>query len=117
MTLYFSRRQMKGFALDLETRGLNDLDEKAHNLVELFIGNPQFIRLIYNDTANLSPDIGAAYYIQFMCGHAFRTRQRGVLGDNEWAGWMQWMKDAFRYGTIGKYWKETGMGAWFDPAF
>jgi hypothetical protein len=27
------------------------------------------------------------------------------------------MKNAFRYGTIGKYWKETGMGAWFDPAF
>jgi hypothetical protein len=43
MTLYFSMRQMKGFALDLETRVLNDLDEKAHDLVELFIGNPQWV--------------------------------------------------------------------------
>jgi hypothetical protein len=44
-------------------------------------------------------------------------RRRGVLHDNEWAGWMEWMKNAFRYGTISNYWKETEVVSWFDPEF
>ncbi|MFI5450345.1 MAG: hypothetical protein ACHQ03_11350 [Candidatus Bathyarchaeia archaeon] len=30
MTLYFSRQQMRSLAVDIETRVLNDLDEKVH---------------------------------------------------------------------------------------
>jgi len=44
-------------------------------------------------------------------------RERKILSDNEWAGWLQWIKNAFRYGTIGKYWKVYEMETWFDPSF
>jgi hypothetical protein len=27
-------------------------------------------------------------------------RQRGVVSDNEWNGWLRWMKSAFKQGTI-----------------
>ena len=36
MTLYFSRRQLKSLSLDMETRVLNDLDEKLHNMGSMF---------------------------------------------------------------------------------
>ena len=35
----------------------------------------------------------------------------------DWAGWLQWTKNAFRSGRLGKYWKEAEMQAWVDPAF
>jgi hypothetical protein len=38
---------------------------------------------------------------------AFHTLQRNVLSNNEWAGWLQWMKTAFEEGEILEYWKTT----------
>ena len=39
--LYFSRKQMQGLSIDLETKILNDLDDKMHNLSELSICSPE----------------------------------------------------------------------------
>jgi hypothetical protein len=117
LTLYFSQKQVKAQAADLETRVLNDLDEKAHHLVEIFVQKPELIRIIYNTPTGVTPEVPASYYVQFMCSHIYHMRQRGILGDNEWAGWLAWMKNAFRYGTIGDHWKEEEMAGWFDPAF
>jgi hypothetical protein len=45
-------------------------------------------------------------------------RQRKVVSDNEWAGWLRWMKSAFRHGTIKEIWKNNvEVEKWFDPAF
>jgi len=50
--------------------------------------------------------------------HAYHMRQRGVVSDNEWKGWLRWMKSAFRYGTISQIWKNNiEVEKWFDPAF
>jgi len=58
-----------------------------------------------------------AYYIMMFCAHVFHMRQRGILQENEWVGWLQWMRNAFRYGSLSKAWKEIGMESRFDPAF
>jgi hypothetical protein len=34
-------------------------------------------------------------------------RQRKVLDDNEWAGWLQWMRNCFRKGAIKETWKRV----------
>ena len=44
-------------------------------------------------------------------------RQRRVLSDNEWTGWLRWMKSAFEQGTISEIWKNIEVEKWFDPAF
>jgi hypothetical protein len=45
-------------------------------------------------------------------------RQRKVLRDNEWAGWIGSIRAAaFRKGTIGEYWKTIEQENWFDPEF
>ncbi|HYK93398.1 MAG TPA: hypothetical protein VEY07_05080 [Thermoplasmata archaeon] len=117
LTLYFSRQQLRRMAVDLETRVLNDLDDKLRAMGQLFIDRPQLLNTIYESSAVANPELPLCYYILFMCSHAFHMRARGVLSDNEWIGWLQWMKNAFRFGRIGRYWHETQMGSWFDPEF
>ena len=45
-------------------------------------------------------------------------RQRKVLRDNEWTGWLRWMRTCFEEGKITEYWKsDLELEKWFDPAF
>lgn len=123
IAVYFSRRQIQALSADLEARVLNDLDEKLHRMGEIFMEKPDFVRVL-NDTppalgpdSAFGPEAAFAYYVMFFCSHCFHMRQRGILGDNDWAGWLQWTKNAFQHGRLGKYWKEAQMEAWVDPAF
>jgi hypothetical protein len=117
ITLYFSRRQIATMEVDLETRVLNDLDEKFHRMGEMFIERPQLVSTIYTSRATLGPEVPFAYYVMAFCAHIFHMRERHILQDNEWAGWLAWMQNAFRHGNVGRYWKDGDMGTWFDPAF
>ena len=41
-----------------------------------------------------------------------------VLSDNEWAGWLRWIKTVFDDGAIREYWeRKIEPEKWFDPAF
>jgi hypothetical protein len=44
-------------------------------------------------------------------------RQRKVLDDNEWTGWLQWMRNCFSKGTISDIWKQIEPDGLFNPAF
>jgi hypothetical protein len=46
MTLYFSKRQIQTLSSDQETRVLNDLDEKFHNMAMLAMDDPSIIRVV-----------------------------------------------------------------------
>ncbi|HKT22540.1 MAG TPA: hypothetical protein VJR06_08035 [Nitrososphaerales archaeon] len=123
IAVYFSRRQIQALTADLEARVLNDLDEKLHRMGEIFLDKPDFVRVL-NDVpspvgsdAAFSPEAAFAYYVMFFCSHCFHMRQRGILGDNDWAGWLKWTKNAFQFGRLGRYWKDAQMQAWVDPAF
>jgi hypothetical protein len=45
-------------------------------------------------------------------------RQRKVVSDNEWTGWLRMTRSCFEQGKIREYW-EGGLELekWFDPAF
>ena len=62
-------------------------------------------------------EMAFSFYVLWMCSHAFAMRQRKVLDDNEWAGWLQWMRNCFRRGTIVETWKQVEPGGRFNPAF
>ena len=65
-----------------------------------------------------SAEIAYAYHIMYTFAHVFHMRQRKVLNDNEWIGWLRWMKSAFDEGFIKKIWEShIEMEKWFDPAF
>jgi hypothetical protein len=44
-------------------------------------------------------------------------RQRKVLNDNEWTRRLKWMRNCFRYGTIGEQWEQIESERWFNPDF
>jgi hypothetical protein len=123
IAVYFSRRQIQALSADLEARVMNDLDEKLHRMGEIFMEKPEFVRVLnelppgVGPGAAFEPEAAFAYYVMFFCAHCFHMRQRGILSDNDWAGWLQWTKNAFQHGRLGTYWKEAQMHAWVDPAF
>jgi hypothetical protein len=56
--------------------------------------------------------------ILFTFAYVFHMRQRKVLNDNEWVGWLRWMKSSFAQGEIMEIWQRTiEMEKWFDPTF
>lgn len=115
--LYFSRKQMQVLSVDIETKVLNDLAERMHALHQIVIKSPELIKVVSKVDAN-SPEVAYAYDILFTFAHVFHMRKRNVLSDNEWTGWLRWMKSAFEQGTIKDLWiSNIDMEKWFDPDF
>jgi hypothetical protein len=49
LTLYFSKRQIQSLSIDQQTRVLNDLNEKYHNMAELAMEDPTIQKVIDNE--------------------------------------------------------------------
>jgi hypothetical protein len=113
--LYFSRKQMQSLSVDIQTKVLNDLDEKVRKMVEIIVEKPSMQKVIYK--LEKSDELAFAYYILFICSHAYAMHQRKVLNDHEWTGWLQWMRNCFKYGTIGEKWKQIEAERWLNPDF
>jgi hypothetical protein len=114
--LYFSRKQMQSLSVDVQTKVLNDLDEKVRKMAEIIIEKPSMQKVIYK-LEKPSEELAFVYYILFICSHAYAMRQRKVLNDDEWIGWLQWMRNCFKYGTIGEQWKQIQSEKWLNPDF
>ena len=114
--LYFSRKQMQSLSVDVQTKVLNDLDEKVRKMAEIIIEKPSMQKVIYK-LEKPSDELAFAYYILFICSHAYAMRQRKVLNDDDWTGWLQWMRNCFKYGTIGEQWKQIQTERWLNPDF
>src|ERR687887_1102317 len=116
LTLIFSKRQIQSLSIDQQTRVLNDLDEKVRKMAEIIIEKPAMQKVIY-ELEKPSEELAFGYYILFICSHAYSMRQRKVLNEDEWTGWLQWMRNCFKYGTIGEQWKQIQSERLFNPAF
>jgi hypothetical protein len=116
LALYFSRRQIKDLSVDTETKVLSDLDEKMHRLEEHLLERPELARVI-NNVQSLSPEGVYSFDVLNVFSHAHDMHERKVLNDNEWHGWVEWMRTCFRLGTIKENWKRIQESKWYDPAF
>jgi hypothetical protein len=121
LTLYFSKRQIQALSSEQETRVLNDLNQKFHNISMLAMEDPSIIRVMDNRTSTVDypnkKEVAFSFYVLWMCAHAYAMRQRKVLDDNEWSGWLQWIRNCFQRGTIGSIWKQIESDRMFNPAF
>ena len=117
VTLYFALRQTKAFELDMEARVLTDLNEQMHRIGGIFIEHPELLSVISDGKRPKGPELPFTYYILFFCAHVYHMRERGLLQDNEWNGWRQWMRNAFHAGTLGTTWRDSNMESWIDPGF
>jgi hypothetical protein len=79
---------------------------------------PELIKVLNNVQSDWSAEIAFTYHILNTFAHVFHMRQRKVLSDNEWTGWLRLMKGAFEQGKIKEYWESNlEIEKWFDPAF
>jgi hypothetical protein len=118
IVLYFSMKQTQALSVDIETKVLNDLDEKMQGLAQMAIERPELIKILSNVQSDWSAEIAFTYHILNTFAHVFHMRQRKVLSDNEWTGWLRWMKSAFEQGKIKEYWESNlEVEKWLDPAF
>jgi Tfp pilus assembly protein PilN len=118
VVLYFSRKQMEALSVDIETKILSDLDLRIREITRMMIDRTELIKVVSKVESNWSSDVAYSYHILFTFAHVLHMRKRNVLSDNEWTGWLRWMKSAFDQGTIKDIWKsKIEMEKWFDPAF
>jgi hypothetical protein len=85
-------------------------------MAEIIIEKPTMQKVIYK-LEKPSEELAFVYYILFICSHAYAMRERNVLNDDEWTGWLHWMKNCFKYGTIGEQWKQIPSEGWLNPTF
>jgi hypothetical protein len=75
---------LQSVGVDIETKVLNDLDDKLHRVVEAIFRKPGLVKLIDKTEQEIeSEELAFAYRILYMCAHAFHMHQRKVLRDNE----------------------------------
>jgi hypothetical protein len=118
VVLFFSRKQMEALSVDIETKVLSDLDLRLREITRMMIDRPELIKVVSKVESDWSSDVAYSYHILFTFAHVFHMRTRNVLSDNEWTGWLRWMKSAFDQGMIKEIWKtKIEMEKWFDPAF
>jgi hypothetical protein len=111
VVLYFSRKQMQTLSADIETKILNDMDERMREITQIGVERPELIKVLSNIPANYSsPEVSYAYYILYTFAHVFHLWQRGVVNDSEWTGWLRYMKSAIEQGTIAEIWKTVDAG-------
>jgi len=116
LTLIFSKKHIQSLSTHQQTRVLNDLDEKVRKMAEIIIEKPTMQKVIYK-LEKPSEELAFVYYILFICSHVYAMRERNVLNDDEWTGWLHWMKNCFKYGTIGEQWEQIRSEGWLNPAF
>src|SRR2546426_6196270 len=104
IALFLSKREVRDLSIDIETKVLSDLDEKMHRLEEHLLERPELARVI-NNVRSLSPEAVYAFDVLNVFSHAYDMRERKVLNENEWSGWVHWMCNCFRLGTIKEHWK------------
>jgi hypothetical protein len=75
--LFYTSRGSKhrGFTVDIETKVLNDLDEKVRKMAEIIIEKPSMQKVIYK-LEKPSEELAFAYYILFISSHAYAMRQK-----------------------------------------
>ena len=116
IALFLSRREVRDLSIDIETKVLSDLDEKMHRLEEHLLERPELASVI-NNVRSLSPEGVYAFDVLNVFSHAYDMHERKVLNNNEWFGWVQWMRNCFRIGTIKEHWKQIQESQWYDPFF
>jgi hypothetical protein len=116
IALFLSKRELRDLSIDIETKVLSDLDEKMHRLEEHLLERPELARVI-NNVRSLSPEAVYAFDVLNVFSHAYDMRERKVLNDNEWFGWVEWMHNCFRLGTIKEHWNRMQENHWYDATF
>ena len=66
--------------VDIETKVLNDLDEKMQTLTEMTVDRPELIKILTKDESDWTPEMEYVYHVLYTFAHVYHMRQRKVNG-------------------------------------
>jgi hypothetical protein len=80
IVLYFSMKQSQGFTVDIETKVLNDLNEKVRKMAEIIIEKPSMQKVMYK-LEKPSEELAFAYYIYSIltCQYFSSLLMKGII--------------------------------------
>ena len=76
---------MKELLTEIETKVLNDLDNKFLSMAELVIAQPEMAEMLDRDSANQGPKQAVVMYVLYVYTYAFHMRKRKMSNYNEMA--------------------------------
>jgi hypothetical protein len=94
LTFYYYRRQTHNLSVDVETKILNNLDEKVHRLNAIMIEHPELGKK--RNLPALSLETTYSFDVLNISSHAYDMRERKVLSEDEWNGWLYCMRSCFK---------------------
>jgi hypothetical protein len=74
--LYFSRKHMQRLTVDIETKFLNDLDERIQTLTQMTVNRPELVKILNKDESDWTPEVAYTYHILYIFAHVFHMRQK-----------------------------------------
>jgi hypothetical protein len=98
LTFFFYKRHIRHLVIDTETKILRDLDDEIHRINMMSFEHPELAKVQTNGQVRL--DTIYAFDVLNVYQQAFKMHQRRVLKDNDWYGWLHWIRNSFREGTI-----------------
>src|SRR5579884_3710694 len=76
VSFYYLRKQMQKLSIDMETKVLNDLDDKLLRLAELAIERPELEEVLDRESANAGSREPTAMYVLYLFAYAFHAHKR-----------------------------------------
>ena len=86
-------------------------------LASSMLEKPEFISVVAGPASGSKPENVIAYMVAMVSAHAYHMRERKIISDNEWLGWLQWIKNDFAQGTIRRDWIELKLWTMVRPKF
>jgi hypothetical protein len=79
IVLYFSRKQMQRLTVDIETKVLNDLDEKMQTLTQMTVDRPELVKILNKDESDWTPrDRICLSYFVYLCTCVSYVAKKGI---------------------------------------
>jgi hypothetical protein len=67
---------MQRLTVDIETKVLNDLDEKMQTLTKMTVDRPELVKILNKDESDWTPEMAYVYHILYTFAHVFHMRQK-----------------------------------------
>ena len=80
---YYSKKQMQKLSVDIESRILNDLEDKLHGVAEMALAQPKLSEILDRDSTKWGAKVAFAMNICRYMHMLFHVNRRKVLRDNE----------------------------------
>jgi hypothetical protein len=71
VVLYFSRKHMQRLTVDIETKVLNDLDERMQTLTKMTVDRPELVKILNKDESDWIPEMAYVYHILYIFAHVY----------------------------------------------